>query len=226
MVVLDRGGYVATPTGEAAAGDPGQSVKPAVTAEGHARQAGNLHTVEVVHQHRVDHACDGVRTISDRAADRQNIEVADQRGGNRIEINLRTGGVGGHKQRGSVARNEAAAIDQGQGPLGPEVEQVDEGRTETGRLAAVGAERRRARSDQGNVVEHVEGVGEGARRDLFLGHLPPGDRTVELGPGDARSGYEDGLALFGIAQSVAVTVNAIRGFHRGRSGGFLGLRGG
>ncbi|MNE22361.1 hypothetical protein D3C80_1155690 [compost metagenome] len=185
MLIADR--RISATVVEIAAGGDLHPVGEGVAVVGNPGLDVEAQALEVVLQDDVDHAGDGVRTIDRGAAALDGLDPRDQGAGDGVQVDLAAGVQ--HRRAGRVGADHPAPVDQGQGALRPQTEQVDVVAADrTGVLIALGRVRH---ADRGQVVDGVRHVQIAATIHLFSRDHAHRQIGLDLDPPDTRPGHDD-----------------------------------
>jgi hypothetical protein len=149
-----------------------------------------LDALEIALQDDVDGPGDRVGAVDRSAADGDRLDPVDQLGVDRVQIDLGARG-GGSEDAGRVRADEAAAVDESQGALAAQAEEVDEGLTRA-EAAGLTADRRRAgHAERRLLIDRLAQGLEAARLDLLRVDHDGRLQGLEIGTRDARAGDDD-----------------------------------
>ena len=143
------------------------------------------HALEVVVQHEVDHACDGVGAVHRGGAARQQVDPFDEAGGELVEVGSRVAVLRG------IAGHQAAPIDEHHGAIGAEAAQRHSRLTG----GTVGEPRTVLTRHLRQAVQQVFDARDTTLLNGFLSDTRQRARGFDLHLRDAGSGHDDGLDL-------------------------------
>ena len=149
----------------------------------------NFKAFEIVLENHVYGASNCVSAIDGRAADSNGLDALNHGRWNRIQVDLKASRAAA-KDGGSIRGDEATAVNQGQGPLGSQSEEVHVAITDA--VGILVPFRRAAGGSEGrNLVESVSDVRESALLDEFSIDDHRGLKRVETCSRNPRTGDHD-----------------------------------